>query len=138
MGLKVKIRDGRGITTGYHKIGRFIVDTENRLVQVLVRHYTDETFRELEKEKQEFRDEFKEKHARLQELVAEDSEETIEERIELTDHINSIQEVKDNEPTFVVSDSNEVLAFDSEVDYSLAGVYNELKKLDKYRKSKDV
>lgn len=138
MAMGKAVKDGKGIITNYHKIAKFIVDTENELVQVLVRHYADKEYRDTEKENKKLNTDFKDKYEKLNKLVDENLPETIQERIELTNYINEIQDVRDNEPSMVVGDSNEILTYDSSTNYSLKGVYNELKKLEKYKNSKEL
>lgn len=138
MALYKAIKNEKGVITNYHKIAKFVVDSENALVQVLMRHYADSEYRDTEKKNHKVNTDFKDKYERLNKLVDENLPETIQERIKLTEYVNAIQEVKDNEPSMVVCDSQEVLVFDSEADYSLQGVYNELKKLEKYKDSEDV
>lgn len=137
MALKKTIRNEKGIDVTYHKISRFMVDSDNEIVQVFIRHYTLAKFRDLDRKKKSSDNELKDKYSRLGELIANPSDANLEERIELTQYVNGIQEVQNGKISYYVDESQELIPFDPEGDYSITGMYNELLKLEKYKDAKN-
>lgn len=139
MALLKEITDEKGIITKYHKISSFVVDTENQLVRVIIKNYTNQTYREKEKANTKITEDFKNKYLELNRLIDKNGDGYYtEEIVKISEEINSVMEVKDNEPPLAVSDASELLRYDPEGDYSLAGIYEELKQTEKYAGSEDI
>jgi hypothetical protein len=134
MGLNKQIKDGRGVTTNYHRVSQFIVDSNNEKVNVIVDSYADEEFRQTEQTNKAARIAFAQMHATLNELMDKNEDGCYTEEIqELTHQINEMNDVQDNEINMVVNSTEFIFEYDPEADYSLKGIYNKLKELEIFK-----
>ena len=90
MALKQSVTNEKGASTIYHRIAKADLDFNTRKAELVVYSYATASLREAEKA--EFEDKIKldELTDRLNELVANPTEENEQERIELSEQINAL------------------------------------------------
>lgn len=90
MALQQSVTNEKGATTTYHRIVKANLDFATREATLTVFSYVAESLRQAEKNDLTRMIEYNESVARLDELVANPTEENEQERIELSEQINSL------------------------------------------------
>lgn len=140
MALLKDIIDKNGVKTSYHRIGSVLINKDLKRVQIVMKRYSNEKYRLDEKKYISKEQRMNEKQELLSNLIINNSDGSQNEKIkELTEEINKLTfEEEELFTTTFVSEEIEEMILDVDGDYSLRGVYEMLKKEEKYNDSKDI
>lgn len=140
MALQKDIINEKGVKTDYHRISDYQVDKDNEIIKISIKHYTNESYRDKEKETINFSNTIEEKQKRLTSLMNSNQDgKFTQDIILLTNEINEMYSNGNNflENSYVYTDIEE-LPFEIEESYSLENLYNKLSTLEKYKDSTRV
>lgn len=138
MALYKEITDNKGVITRYFRISNITFDIDNDSLNVTVKEYTNEDYRDIEKNIRALKEEINEKQSvinTLNENYRENEEEILEKNKELYSLITELNSL--NESSYYVGET--VYSFDfTDQDYSITDCYNLLKTLDVFANSTNV
>lgn len=138
MALYKEITDNKGVITRYFRISNITFDIDNDSLNITVREYTNEDYRDIEKNIRALKEEINEKQSvinTLNENYRENEEEILEKNKELYSLITELNSL--NESSYYVGET--VYSFDFvDQDYSITDCYNLLKTLDVFVNSTNV
>ena len=138
MALFKEITNQKGVTSRYFRISNVALDIDSKNIVITLKEYTDNTYRNKEKEISELQNEINERQEyinTLNENYRENEEEIIAKNNELGQIINKLNEMKSQDYYIVEQKYN----FDFEdKEYSLSTCYGLLKTLELFKDSKDV
>lgn len=128
MALKKELIDNKGIKTLYHRISDFVVNKDKNIIEINIKSYADDTYRQAEKDYEEFINTREEKMKKLNALVASNTDGSKTEEIKkLTDEINNMYNSKITEQNTCIFNRKLELNFDIEQKCSLEDIYNRIK-----------
>lgn len=138
MALFKEITNQKGVTSRYFRISNVALDIDSKNIVITLKEYTDNTYRNKEKEISELQNEINERQEYIDTLntnYSENKEEIITKNNELRVVINKLNEMKSQDYYIVEQKYN----FDFEdKEYSLSTCYGLLKTLELFKDSKDV
>lgn len=138
MALFKEITNQKGVTSRYFRISNVALDIDSKNIVITLKEYTDDTYRNKEKEISELQNEINERQEYIDTLntnYSENKEEIITKNNELRVVINKLNEMKSQDYYIVEQKYN----FDFEdKEYSLSTCYGLLKTLELFKDSKDV
>lgn len=140
MALSKTFTNKKGISVSYLKVVSVTVDFIFNKVIVGIRAYVSDDIRNAEKEFEKAEEIRTNMYKELDELMLMERTEEINEKIiELSNSINelTVQDEIDMKDLYLEV-ITEKLEYVPDIDLTLSGVYNELKKLEKYKNSEDV
>ena len=138
MALYKEITNNKGVITRYFRISNITFDIDNDSLNITVREYTNEDYRDIEKNIRALKEEINEKQSvinTLNENYRENEEEILKKNKELYSLITELNSL--NESSYYVGET--VYSFDFiDQDYSITDCYNLLKTLDVFVDSTNV
>ena len=138
MALFKEITNQKGVTSRYFRISNVALDIDSKNIVITLKEYTDNTYRNKEKEISDLQNEINERQEYIDILntnYSENKEEIITKNNELRVAINKLNEMKSQDYYIVEQKYN----FDFEdKEYSLSTCYGLLKTLELFKDSKDV
>lgn len=138
MALFKEITNQKGVTSRYFRISNVALNIDSKNIVITLKEYTDDTYRNKEKEISELQNEINERREYIDTLntnYSENKEEIITKNNELMVVINKLNEMKSQDYYIVEQKYN----FDFEdKEYSLSTCYGLLKTLELFKDSKDV
>lgn len=138
MALFKEITNQKGVTSRYFRISNVALDIDSKNIVITLKEYTDNTYRNKEKEISDLQNEINERQEYIDILntnYSENKEEIITKNNELRVVINKLNEMKSQDYYIVEQKYN----FDFEdKEYSLSTCYGLLKTLELFKDSKDV
>ena len=138
MALFKEITNQKGVTSRYFRISNVALDIDSKNIVITLKEYTDNTYRNKEKEISDLQNEINERQEYINTLntnYSENKEEIITKNNELRVVINKLNEMKSQDYYIVEQKYN----FDFEdKEYSLSTCYGLLKTLELFKDSKDV
>jgi len=148
MALKKVIINEKGIISEYHRISAILVNKDINTVEILIKSYTNEEYRDKEKsffEKQieikERQNNLDEKNKLLSELVNKNVDHNNDKEIKLlTEEINIIAHEEIEETIYIETslyETVEVLEYQADIEYILQNVYEYLKMTDRFIGAED-
>lgn len=160
MALLKEIKNNKGLITKYHRISSFTINKDSNILNVYIKSYADESYRELEKrvinlklQRNELSSDIASKRNEIDlvkfkgtedSIPQEETDKRVEELLsqisELESNINEInEEISTNEigSTFLL-DYTDNIPLDLNKSYNITEIYNELKKIEKFKDSEDI
>lgn len=138
MALFKEITNQKGVTSRYFRISNVALNIDSKNIVITLKEYTDDTYRNKEKEISALQNEINERREYIDTLntnYSENKEEIITKNNELRVVINKLNEMKSQDYYIVEQKYN----FDFEdKEYSLSTCYGLLKTLELFKDSKDV
>lgn len=138
MALFKEITNQKGVTSRYFRISNVALNIDSKNIVITLKEYTDDTYRNKEKEISDLQNEINERQEYIDILntnYSENKEEIITKNNELRVAINKLNEMKSQDYYIVEQKYN----FDFEdKEYSLSTCYGLLKTLELFKDSKDV
>lgn len=138
MALFKEITNQKGVTSRYFRISNVALNIDSKNIVITLKEYTDNTYRNKEKEISELQNEINERREYIDTLntnYRENEEEIIAKNNELRVVINKLNEMKSQDYYIVEQKYN----FDFEdKEYSLSTCYGLLKTIELFKDSKDV
>lgn len=140
MALKKELIDNKGIKTLYHRISDFVVNKDKNIIEINVKSYADEKYRQEEKEYEDFIKTREEKMEKLDELVLKNADGSKTDEVKkLTEEINNMYNTKVVEQNTYIFNKKIELDFDINQKYSLEDIYNRIKsEIPDFANSTDV
>ena len=138
MALFKEITNQKGVTSRYFRISNVILNIDSKNIVITLKEYTDNTYRNKEKELSDLQNEINERQEYINTLntnYIENEEEIIAKNNELRIIINKLNEMKNQE--YYISEQNYNFDFEDK-EYSLSICYELLKTLELFKDSKDV
>lgn len=160
MALLKEIKDSKGLITKYHRISSFTINKDSNVLNVYIKSYADESYRELEKriinlklQRNELSSDIASKRNEIDlvkfkgtedSIPQEETDKRVEELLlqisELESNINKTdEEISTNEigSTFLL-DYTYNIPLDLNKSYNITEIYNELKETNKFKKAEDI
>lgn len=138
MALFKEITNQKGVTSRYFRISNVALDIDSKNIVITLKEYTDNTYRNKEKEISELQNEINERQEYIDTLntnYSENKEEIITKNNELRVVINKLNEMKSQD--YYIGEQNYNFDFEDK-EYSLSTCYGLLKTLELFKDSKDV
>lgn len=130
MALKITFTDVKGITTTYHRISGIQINDE---IVVTLKSYTDETYRNIEKDNEK---NIQTMNVLSEQLSLESTKENPDDDV-ICEITNKMTQLESSQEDFSVSEITCKVPFESENDISLALIYNALKKTEQFANAED-
>lgn len=138
MALLKEIISNKGVTAKYFRISDIQMDIDNKKLLVTVKGYTDESYRQKEKDLEGLQAQINEKQAyinTLNENYKENEEEIMEQNEAINELVGELNNVTDRD--FSILSEPYTFAFE-DTEYSWSICYDMLKTLDVFADSQDV
>lgn len=138
MALYKEMIDTKGVVSKYFRISSITFNIDENLLDVTVREYADEDYRNIEKNIEQLRKTINEKQSAintLNENYRENEKEIIEKNQELYTYIEELNSL--NQTSYYIGDKTYSFSFEDQ-DYSITDCYNLLKTLDVFENSTNV
>lgn len=138
MALLKEIISNKGVTAKYFRISDIQMDIDNKKLLVTVKGYTDESYRQKEKDIEGLQAEINEKQAyinTLNENYKENEEKIMEQNEAINELVGELNNVTDRD--FSILSEPYTFTFE-DTEYSWSICYNMLKTLDVFADSQDV
>ena len=138
MALFKEITNQKGVTSRYFRISNVALNIDSKNIVITLKEYTNDTYRNKEKEISELQNEINEQQEyinTLNENYRENEEEIITKNNELGKIINKLNEMRNQD--YYISEQNYNFDFEDK-EYSLSICYELLKTLELFKDSKDV
>lgn len=138
MALYKEMTDTKGVVSKYFRISSITFNIDENLLDVTVREYADEDYRNIEKNIEQLRKTINEKQSAiniLNENYRENEKEIIEKNQELYTYIEELNSL--NQTSYYIGDKTYSFSFEDQ-DYSITDCYNLLKTLDVFENSTNV
>ena len=138
MALFKEITNQKGVTSRYFRISNVALDIDSKNIVITLKEYTDNTYRNKEKEISELQSEVNERQEYINTLntnYSENKEEIITKNNELGAIINKLNEMRSQD--YYISEQSYNFDFEDK-EYSLSICYKLLKTLELFKDSKDV
>lgn len=138
MALLKEIISNKGVTAKYFRISDIQMDIDNKKLLVTVKGYTDESYRQKEKDIEGLQAEINEKQAyinTLNENYKENEEEIMEQNEAINELVGELNNVTDRD--FSILSEPYTFTFE-DTEYSWSICYDMLKTLDVFANSQDV
>ena len=138
MALFKEITNQKGVTSRYFRISNVALDIDSKNIVITLKEYTDNTYRNKEKEISNLQNEINERQEYIDTLNTnynENKEEIIAKNNELGAIINKLNEMKSQD--YYIGEQNYNFDFEDK-EYSLSTCYGLLKTLELFKDSKDV
>jgi len=139
MAMHKLIKNEKGVETTYHRIGSFNFNADTKILIVKIKEYVNESIRQIEKESFNHENTKQEKYGELNSLMdMERTNEVNDKVIKVSNEINKLNEIDMliEEDLYVYETEIELFIDENRLSRNI--IYNELKKLDRYKDSKDV
>lgn len=138
MALFKEITNHKGVTSRYFRISNVALNIDSKNIVITLKEYTDDTYRNKEKEILELQNEVNERQEyinALNENYRENEQELITKNNELGKVISKLNEMRNQE--YYINEQNYNFDFEDK-EYSLSICYELLKTLELFKDSKDV
>ena len=138
MALYKEMIDTKGVVSKYFRISSITFNIDENLLDVTVREYADEDYRNIEKNIEQLKKTINEKQSAintLNENYRENEKEIIEKNQELYTYIEELNSL--NQTSYYIGDKTYSFSFEDQ-DYSITDCYNLLKTLDVFENSTNV
>lgn len=138
MALLKEIISNKGVTAKYFRISDIQMDIDNKKLLVTVKGYTDESYRQKEKDLEGLQAQINEKQAyinTLNENYKENEEEIMEQNEAINELVGELNNVTDRD--FSILSEPYTFTFE-DTEYSWSICYDMLKTLDVFANSQDV
>lgn len=138
MALYKEMTDTKGVVSKYFRISSITFNIDENLLDVTVREYADEDYRNIEKNIEQLKKTINEKQNAintLNENYRENEKEIIEKNQELYTYIEELNSL--NQTSYYIGDKTYSFNFEDQ-DYSITDCYNLLKTLDVFENSTNV
>ena len=138
MALYKEMTDTKGVVSKYFRISSITFNIDENLLDVTVREYADEDYRNIEKNIEQLKKTINEKQSAintLNENYRENEKEIIEKNQELYTYIEELNSL--NQTSYYIGDKTYSFSFEDQ-DYSITDCYNLLKTLDVFENSTNV
>lgn len=138
MALYKEMIDTKGVVSKYFRISSITFNIDENLLDVTVREYADEDYRNIEKNIEQLRKTINEKQSAINTLnknYRENEKEIIEKNQELYTYIEELNSL--NQTSYYIGDKTYSFSFEDQ-DYSITDCYNLLKTLDVFENSTNV
>ena len=138
MALFKEITNQKGVTSRYFRISNVALDIDSKNIVITLKEYTDNTYRNKEKEISDLQNEINERQEYIDILntnYSENKEEIITKNNELRVVINKLNEMKNQD--YYIAEQKYNFDFEDK-EYSLSTCYGLLKTLELFKDSKDV
>lgn len=138
MALFKEITNQKGVTSRYFRISNVTLNIDSKNIVITLKEYTDNTYRNKEKEISDLQNEINERQEYINTLntnYRENEEEIIAKNNELGVIINKLNEMRNQD--YYISEQNYNFDFEDK-EYSLSICYELLKTLELFKDSKDV
>lgn len=130
MALKITLTDVKGITTTYHRISGIQINDE---IVVILKSYTDETYRNIEKDNGK---NIQTMNVLSEQLSLESTKENPDDDV-ICEITNKMTQIETSQEDYSVKEITCKVPFESENDISLTLIYNALKKTEQFADAKD-
>lgn len=130
MALKITLTDVKGITTTYHRISGIQINDE---IVVILKSYTDETYRNIEKDNGK---NIQTMNVLSEQLSLESTKENPDDDV-ICEITNKMTRLNTSQKDYSVNEITCKLQLESENDISLTLIYNALKKTEQFADAKD-
>ena len=130
MALKITLKDVKGITTTYHRISGIQINDE---IVVILKSYTDETYRNIEKDNGK---NIQTMNVLSEQLSLESTKENPDDDV-ICEITNKMTQIETSQEDYSVKEITCKVPFESENDISLTLIYNALKKTEQFADAKD-
>ena len=130
MALKITLTDVKGITTTYHRISGIQINDE---IFVILKSYTDETYRNIEKDNGK---NIQTMNVLSEQLSLESTKENPDDDV-ICEITNKMTQIETSQEDYSVKEITCKVPLDAENDISLTLIYNALKKTEQFADAKD-
>lgn len=130
MALKITLTDVKGITTTYHRISGIQINDE---IVVILKSYTDETYRNIEKDNGK---NIQTMNVLSEQLSLESTKENPDDDV-ICEITNKMTQLATSQKDYSVNEITCKVPLDAENDISLTLIYNALKKTEQFADAKD-
>lgn len=127
MALLLDKTSDNGVKTAYHHIAAFTPDFDRRTVQVVVRSYTADSYRETEKAQFDTDNQIETLRSQIEALLEAPTDENEQERIDLSNQLNQLTENQTTKNDYFVVEQKLDLPVAADFEYTRRALYELLK-----------